>query len=112
VFTTSLTAKRLDIFRELVPKAKVFGVLVNPTTAQAPEQIQDAEESARSLGFEIRVLNARSDAEFEPALTALAGVRDAALLVSADPLFIARRETLVAEQVSPPLENAHLAQEC
>jgi putative ABC transport system substrate-binding protein len=42
------------------------------------------------------VVNARSDAEFEPALIALAGIRDAALLVSADPLFIARRETLVA----------------
>jgi putative tryptophan/tyrosine transport system substrate-binding protein len=96
VFSASLTAKRLEIFRELVPKAKVFGVLVNPTAAQAPEQIQDAEEGARSLGFEIRALNARSDAEFEPALTTLAGVRDAALLVSADPLFIARRETLVA----------------
>jgi putative ABC transport system substrate-binding protein len=96
VFSASLTAKRLGIFRELVPKAKVFGVLVNPTAAQAPEQIQDAQESARSLGLEIRVLNARSDAEFEPALTALAGVRDAALLISADPLFFSRREILVA----------------
>jgi putative tryptophan/tyrosine transport system substrate-binding protein len=96
VFSASLTAKRLEMFHELVPKAKVFGVLVNPTAAQASEQVQDAEEGARSLGFEIHVLNARSDAEFEPALTALAGVRDAALLVSADPLFIARRETLVA----------------
>jgi putative ABC transport system substrate-binding protein len=96
VFSASLTAKRLDIFRELVPKAKVLGVLVNPTATQAREQIQDAEEPARALGFEIRVLNARSDAEFEPALSALGGVRDAALLVSADPLFIARRETLIA----------------
>jgi putative tryptophan/tyrosine transport system substrate-binding protein len=96
VFTVSLTAKRLDTFRELVPKAKVFGLLVNPTAAQAAEQIQDAEETARLLGFEIRVLNARTDAEFEPALSALSGVPDSALLVSADPLFIARRETLVA----------------
>jgi putative ABC transport system substrate-binding protein len=96
VFSASLTAKRLDVFRELVPKAKVFAVLVNPTAAQAHEQIQDAEETGRSLGLEIRVLNARSDAEFEPALITLSGVRDAAVLVSADPLFIARRETLVA----------------
>jgi putative ABC transport system substrate-binding protein len=97
VFSASLTAKRLDMFRELVPKAKVFGVLVNPTAEQAPEQIQDAENSARSLGLEIRVLSVRSNAEFEPALTALTGMRDAALLVSSDPLFVARRETLVAE---------------
>jgi len=96
VFSASLTAKRLGIFRELVPKTKIVGVLVNPTAAQAHEQIQDAEETGRSLGFETRLLNARSEAEFEPALTALAGGRDAALLVSSDPLFIARRETLVA----------------
>jgi putative ABC transport system substrate-binding protein len=96
VFSALLTAKRLELFRELTPKTKVFGVLVNPTATQAAKQIQDAEESARSLGCEIRVLHVRSDADFEPALTALSGVHDPALLVSADPLFIARRETLVA----------------
>jgi putative ABC transport system substrate-binding protein len=96
VFSASLTAKRLDVFHGLVPKTKLFGVLVNPTAAQAQEQLRDAEESARSLGLETRVLNARNEAEFEPALTALSDVADSALLVSADPLFIARRETLVA----------------
>ena len=96
VFSASLTAKRLDIFRDLLPKTRVFSVLVNPAAAQAQEQLDDAEETARSMGFEVRVLNARSDAEFEPALTALAGLRDAALLVSSDPLFVARRGTLVA----------------
>jgi len=96
VFSASLTAKRLDIFRDLLPKTRVFSVLVNPAAAQARDQIQDAEETARSMGFEVRVLNARGEAEFEPALTALAGLRDAALLVSSDPLFVARRETLVA----------------
>jgi putative tryptophan/tyrosine transport system substrate-binding protein len=95
VFSASLAAKRLDIFRELVPKTKVFFVLINPAAAQAHEQIKDTEEAGRSLGFEIRVLNARSEAEFEPALTTLAGAGDAALRVSADPLFLARRETLV-----------------
>jgi ABC-type uncharacterized transport system substrate-binding protein len=96
VFSASLTAKRLDVFHELVPKTKLFGVLVNPTAAQAHEQLRDAEESARSLGLETRVLNARNEAEFEPAITALSDVADSALLVSADPLFIARREALVA----------------
>jgi len=79
-----------------LPKTRVFSVLVNPAAAQAQEQLDDAEETARSMGFEIRVLNARGEAEFEPALTALAGLRDAALLVSSDPLFVTRRGTLVA----------------
>jgi putative tryptophan/tyrosine transport system substrate-binding protein len=96
VFSASLTAKRLEVFHELVPNTKFFGVLVNPSAVQAHDQIQDAEETGRSLGFDIRILNARSDADFEPAISTLGGVRNAALLVSADPLFIARREILVA----------------
>ena len=96
VFSASLTAKRLDVFRELVPKNDFFAVLVNPTATQAAEQISDAQEAGRSLGFEIRVVNAASDADFEPVLATLAASPNAALLVSADPLFIARRQMLVA----------------
>jgi putative ABC transport system substrate-binding protein len=96
VFSASLTKKRLDVFHALVPESKIFGVLVNPNAAQADDQIQDAKEAALSMGFEIRVLNARNDAEFEPAISVLAGVRNSALLVTADPLFIARREALAA----------------
>jgi putative ABC transport system substrate-binding protein len=95
VFSASLTAKRLELFRKLVPVTKVFAILVNPTAAQAAEQIADAQASAGALGLEMRVLNARSDAEFEPALASLAGVSDAALVVAADPLFIARLDALV-----------------
>jgi putative ABC transport system substrate-binding protein len=94
--TTSLTAKRLDIFRDLVPNAKLLAVLVNPTSAQASEQARDAQESARALGIESRVLHARSEVELAPAIAALAGVPDAGLLVSADPFFNARRGIIVA----------------
>jgi putative ABC transport system substrate-binding protein len=95
VFSASLTAKRLELFRALVPTAKVFAILVNPASAQAADQIADARASAQVLGFEIRVLNVRSEAEFEPTLAALAETGDAALVVTADPLFIARRNALV-----------------
>jgi putative tryptophan/tyrosine transport system substrate-binding protein len=96
VFSASLTAKRLELFRSLIPSLKVIGVLVNPSSGQAAEQIADTRGSAEALGLEMRVLNVRSDAEFEPAFAAFAGVRDAALLVSADPLFIARVDMLVS----------------
>jgi putative tryptophan/tyrosine transport system substrate-binding protein len=95
-FTASLTAKRLDILRALVPKANLLAVLVNPTAEQASEQMRDVEESVRSLGLGIRVLHARSEADFDPALATLGGVQNVALLVSADPLFNARRRILVA----------------
>jgi putative tryptophan/tyrosine transport system substrate-binding protein len=96
VFSASLTAKRLEVLRDLAPKATVFGMLVNPAAPQAPEQIQDAEKAAGSLGLELQLVRVRNDAEFEPALTKFGEARGAVLLVSADPLFIAGRETLVA----------------
>jgi putative ABC transport system substrate-binding protein len=95
VFSASLTAKRLELFRQLVPAAKVLALLVNPASAQAADQIADAQASAHVLGFEIRVLSVRSEAEFEPTFAALAETGDAALVVTADPLFIARRNALV-----------------
>jgi putative tryptophan/tyrosine transport system substrate-binding protein len=95
VFSASLTAKRLELFRALVPAATVFAILANPASAQAADQIADAQASAQVLGFELRVLSVRSEAEFEPTLAALAETGDAALVVTADPLFIARRNALV-----------------
>jgi putative tryptophan/tyrosine transport system substrate-binding protein len=95
-FTAALTAKRLDILRALVPRANVFAVLVNPTAMQASEQTKEAQDSVRSLGFDLRVLHARSEADFDPALATLGGVQKVALLVSADPLFNARRQILIA----------------
>jgi putative ABC transport system substrate-binding protein len=95
-FTAALTAKRVDILWTLVPKATLFAILVNPTAMQASEQTKEAQDSVRSLGFESRVLHARSEADFDPALATLGGVQNVALLVSADPLFNARRQMLVA----------------
>jgi putative ABC transport system substrate-binding protein len=96
ILTTSLTAKRLDLFRELVPKASVFALLVDPTGLQASEQLKDAEEAAHALGHEVRVLQASTESDFEPAIATLSGSTNVALLVSASPFFNARREALVA----------------
>jgi putative ABC transport system substrate-binding protein len=95
-FSASLTAKRIEMLSKLVPGIKILGVLINPTAAQATEQIQEAKETAGSFGFEVRVLTARNDTEFDQALSPISGLPDAALLISADPLFLARREILIA----------------
>jgi putative ABC transport system substrate-binding protein len=96
VLTTSLTAKRLDILRELVPKATILALLVNPSSVQASDQARDAEEIARALGLQFRALDAINDDDFEQAFAAIAGTANIALLVSADPLFVARRGRLAA----------------
>ena len=95
-FTASLTTKRLEIIHELLPRAKIIGALVNSTATQAEEQLRDAEYAVHARGLEFRVLNVSGEADFEPVLSTFGGVQDSALLVAADPLFIARRELLVA----------------
>jgi len=96
VLTETLAAKRLEIFREVVPRADVIALLVNPTSAPSLEQLRDTEEAARSLGQRIHVFNVSSEADFEPAFAALVGMRIRALLVVAEPMFNARREQIVA----------------
>ena len=96
VFSASLTAKRLEIFRQIVPKTKIIGVLINLTAEQAAQQTRDAEEAARSLGLETHVLEVRSDLDFDQVLGDFSKLTDVALLVSADPIFIAGRGKLVA----------------
>jgi putative ABC transport system substrate-binding protein len=81
ILATSLTAKRLDLFRELVPKTDSFAFLVDPTGVQASEQIKDAEEAARASGHDIRVLHASSESDFEPVIARLVATASPALLV-------------------------------
>jgi putative ABC transport system substrate-binding protein len=95
VFSASLTAKRLEVFREIVPKTKIIGVLINLTAEQAAQQTRDAEEAARSLGLETHVLEVRSGLDFDQVLGDFSKLTDVALLVSADPIFIAGRGKLV-----------------
>jgi putative ABC transport system substrate-binding protein len=54
-----LTAKRLELLRELLPAATRVAVLVNPTNPAAAETtLRDAEAAAGSMGLQIQVLNA------------------------------------------------------
>jgi putative tryptophan/tyrosine transport system substrate-binding protein len=52
--------------------------------------------AGRALGLQILVLNARSEREFDQAFANLIEQRASALFVGADPLFLFRRDELVA----------------
>src|SRR3954454_14818131 len=55
-FNTELTAKRLELLRELVPAAARIGVLANPTGPPDVETIlQDVQAAARVMGLQIQV---------------------------------------------------------
>jgi putative ABC transport system substrate-binding protein len=89
-------AKRLDLLLELVPKAAVIGVLANPKNPITEPQLTELQAAARTLGRQIRVLNASTESDFGSAFAAVDQQRIDALLVAADPFFDDRRAQIVA----------------
>jgi putative tryptophan/tyrosine transport system substrate-binding protein len=68
-FNAELVAKRLEILRELVPRAKRVAALVNPTDVRNTEAtLTDLELAARSFGLQIEILKANTSREIDDAL--------------------------------------------
>jgi putative ABC transport system substrate-binding protein len=91
-----LTAKRLELLSELVPRAGVIALLVNPNNANAERVIREVQEAARTKGLQLHVLKAGSESEIDTAFASLAQLHAGALLVAADPFLSLRREQFVA----------------
>jgi putative tryptophan/tyrosine transport system substrate-binding protein len=94
VLTPMIEAKRLGMLHDLVPNAKVFGVLLNPKIQPFANQAREVKEEARKINQRVEPLYASTDAELQLALAALTRVDG--LLVTADPFFDTRRDRIIA----------------
>src|SRR5438874_4117772 len=97
--TTSLAGelapKRLELMRELIPKATVLALLVNPTNPVLMETTtREAKAAADTLGAQLHVLHARTEPEFERIFATLSELRASGLVIAVDSFFTARREQL------------------
>ncbi len=95
-FDDVLGAKRLELLRELVPKAEMIGLLINPNNPNAETIASRLQEAARTLGQQIRILNASTEGEVDAAFATLGELRIGAILVASDPFFVSRRDQIVA----------------
>src|SRR5215470_6964625 len=95
VIADELTAKRLELLSELVPRARVIALLMNPNNASADRVIREVQEAARMKGLQLHVLKARSESEIDAAFASLVQLHADALVVGGDPFFTSRREQLV-----------------
>jgi putative tryptophan/tyrosine transport system substrate-binding protein len=94
--SAELTAKRLELLRELVPGAARVGVLVNPANVPNTEStLRDVEPAARAMGLQIQVLNATTIGEINAAFATFGRERPDALFVSLDAFLNSRRIQLV-----------------
>ena len=89
-----LVPKRLELLRQVVPKAPTLAFLVNPSHPSAPGVTEAYLKATASLGLQPQVLQAISDAEIEAAYAALKP--GSALLVGTDPSVFVRRAKFIA----------------
>jgi putative ABC transport system substrate-binding protein len=95
-FNSELTAKRLEILRELVPQASRVAVLVNPADAvNAETTARDVSAATRTSGLQAPVFNASSRTEIDAAFATIIREGADALFIAGNTLFNSRRVQLV-----------------
>jgi len=95
-FNAVLGSKRFELLHELVPNAAMVALLVNPQYPSAESEIREMQAAAHSIGRNLVVLNASTESEIDAAFVELAQQGVGGLIVTGDPFFVGRRETLVA----------------
>jgi ABC-type uncharacterized transport system substrate-binding protein len=91
-----LVAKRLELLREMVPKASRVAVLLTPNNVeQTRSTLADIEPAARAMGLQVQPHNANTSQEIDAAFAAFERERPDALFVSSSPFFTSRRVQLV-----------------
>jgi ABC-type uncharacterized transport system substrate-binding protein len=96
---TELTAKRLELLRELVPAASRVAVLVDPNNAPGTEStLRDVEPAARAMGLQIQVVRAGTSRDIDAAFASDMRERDA-LFVGPSGIFSSRRIHIVNQAI-------------
>ena len=95
LMTTDLSAKRLQLLKEALPRVARVAVLWNPDTPFHTKVVQDLKVAAPSLSIELNFVAARTPEEFGPAFAAVSRAHAQALYVIDDTLFVNRRAMLV-----------------
>jgi len=96
ILAGQLEPKRLGLLRELVPRMGSVALLVNPTSPVSALQTSLMEDTAQTVGVQLKTFRATGPDDFDAAFTSLVQQRPDGLVVAADPFFTNRRHQLVA----------------
>jgi putative ABC transport system substrate-binding protein len=96
VFDTILAAKRLGLLHELVPRAALVALLVDPTFPDSEFELSDAEAAAGAIGRRILITKAANEREINTAFTTILQAGAGGLLVGSGPILTGQRRLLAA----------------
>jgi putative ABC transport system substrate-binding protein len=91
-----LAPKRLQLLRQLLPNAVLFGVLADPAFPVTQSTIPDLQAAARLLGVQLIILNVSTDRDLEPAFATFSQQHVGAVLVIDSNFYNRRTEQLAA----------------
>jgi putative ABC transport system substrate-binding protein len=95
IMLAELSAKRLQLLKEAIPRLTRVAVLWNPDTPYHPKAVEDLRAVAPSLGIELSFVDARTPEQFDSTFAAVTRARAQALYVLDAPLFVTHRTTLL-----------------
>jgi putative ABC transport system substrate-binding protein len=110
-FSTELTAKRIEILKELIPKLSRVALLHNMGNPAAPPEWDETKTAARSLGLQAELLDVRSQDDLGRAFELAVRQHVGALVIGADGLTQMHQQTLVELVARNRLPAAYPARE-
>ena len=94
-YNSALGPKRLELLREMLPKASVIAMLVNPRNPSAEADALQMQEAGQAVGLRVFVMNASREQDFDAVFAAIRERRAEALIVNNDSLFQSRYRELI-----------------
>jgi putative ABC transport system substrate-binding protein len=92
----TLGPKELEVLHEVVPKAALIAVLLNPTLSNSASQLRAVQEAARVLSRQIHVFHASTASEIDTVFSSLVQRQAGGLLIGANAFFFSQRDRFVA----------------
>jgi putative ABC transport system substrate-binding protein len=110
-FGGTVGAKRLELLRQLVPKATTIAMLVNPNSLVTEAERKDVLAAAQAIGQQLVVLDVRSDRDIETAFATFVQRGVGAVYVGTGPFLTSNRERIVALAERYALPTSHSQRE-
>jgi ABC-type uncharacterized transport system substrate-binding protein len=104
--SSELISKRLGLLHELIPTAKLVGLLVDQADPRAEAQVADMNDAARGLDLQIQIVNASNEDEIEKAFANISQAGARGVLVGTGEFLRRRAEqvvTLAAQRNLPAI---------
>jgi len=95
IFALELTAKRLELLREIKPNATDIAYVVNSSNAISSADAKAVVEAGRAIGCRIVVLGAKNEQDIDAAMATVAERKIAAVMFQGEAFFAGRRDQII-----------------